>query len=63
MNRGWGEEDDEDGIPDWMKASTYRNGGLPVRNRRSVEEVCADILKKPAIPVILRDPTKDFEHK
>jgi hypothetical protein len=56
MNKGWGEEDDND-LPDWMLAETYRKGKLPI-NRKSVEDIAAEILKKPPIPIILKDPTK-----
>lgn len=57
-NRGWGEEDDDD-LPEWMRADTYRNGGLPKKYTKSVEELAAEILKKPPIPIILKDPTKN----
>jgi hypothetical protein len=59
MSKGWGEEDYDDDLPDWMRADTYRNGGLPKRSNKSVEELAADILKKPPIPIIIKDPTKD----
>jgi hypothetical protein len=59
VTKGWGEEDYDDDLPDWMRADTYRNGGLPKRSSKSVEELAADILKKPPIPIILKDPTKD----
>jgi len=60
MNKGWGEDDydDDGGLPDWMRADTYRNGGLPKRYTKSVEELAAEILKKPPIPIILKDPTE-----
>jgi hypothetical protein len=57
MNKGWG-EDDYDDLPDWMLAKTYQQGG-PKKYGKSVEEVCADILKKPAVPVIIRSPFED----
>jgi hypothetical protein len=57
MPKGWGEEDDND-LPDWMRAETYRNGGLPKNNLKSVEQIAAEILKKPPIPIILKDPTQ-----
>jgi hypothetical protein len=59
MPKGWGEEDYDDDLPDWMRAETYRNGGLPKRHTKSVEELAAEILKKPPIPIILKDPTKN----
>jgi hypothetical protein len=58
MPKGWGEEDYDDDLPDWMRAETYRNGLLPKTNRKSVEQLAAEILKKPSIPIILKDPTK-----
>jgi hypothetical protein len=63
MSKGWGEEDYDDDLPDWMRAETYRNGGLPKIKRKSVEELAAEILKKPPIPVILKDPTKGFDNE
>jgi hypothetical protein len=58
MSKGWGEEDYDEDLPDWMLAKTYRNGGLPKNNFKSVEQIAAEILKKPPIPIILKDPTK-----
>jgi hypothetical protein len=58
MNKGWGEEDYDDDLPDWMLAKTYRNGGLPKTNRKSLEKIAEEVLKKPPIPIILKDPTK-----
>jgi hypothetical protein len=57
MSKGWGEEDYDDELPDWMLAKNYQNGKLPI-NRKSVEQIAAEILKKPPIPIILKDPTK-----
>lgn len=58
MNKGWGEEDYDEDLPDWMLAKNYQNGKLPI-TRKSVEDIAAEILKKPPIPIILKDPTKD----
>jgi hypothetical protein len=57
MSKGWGEEDYDEDLPDWMLAKTYRKGKLPT-NRKSVEELAAEILKKPPVPIIIKDPTK-----
>lgn len=58
MTNGWGEEDYDDDLPDWMRADTYRNGKATKRSAKSVEEFAAEILKKPPLPIILKDPTK-----
>jgi hypothetical protein len=57
MNKGWGEEDYDEDLPDWMLAKNYQNGKLPT-TRKSVEQIAEEILKKPPIPIILKDPTK-----
>jgi hypothetical protein len=54
MNNYWGpQEENEDGIPAWMLADTYRNGNQLRKPVKSLEEACADALKKPAIDVSL----------
>jgi hypothetical protein len=53
MNKNyWGEPDDEP-LPDWMNPETYRNGNQLRKPVKSLEEACADALKKPAIDVSL----------
>jgi hypothetical protein len=50
-NNYWGEPDDDVDMPDWMKASTYQNGGKPKKMSKSLEEAAAEAMKKPAINV------------
>lgn len=51
MPNFWGEPDDDLDMPDWMKASTYQNGGQPKKKfGKSLEEVAAEALKKPPVP-------------
>ena len=60
MNKNiWGEPDDVEPLPDWMLAETYRNGGQPKRIDKTLQEAINEALKKPAVPVILHDPTKE----
>ena len=59
MNKNfWGEPDDIEPLPDWMLAETYRNG-KPKKQGKSLDEAIQEALKKPAVPVILHDPTKN----
>jgi hypothetical protein len=57
MNNFWGEPDEEP-LPNWMNPETYRKGVLPTRSSKSMEEIAAEILKKPPVPILLKDPTK-----
>ena len=60
MNKNfWGEPDDIEPFPEWMLAETYRNGGQPKRKSKSLNEAIIEAMKKPAVPVILQDPTKE----
>ena len=59
MNKNfWGEPDDIEPLPDWMLAETYRNGKSK-KQGKSLDEAIQEALKKPAIPAILHDPTKN----
>lgn len=59
MNKNfWGEPDDIEPLPDWMLAETYRNGA-PKKRGKTLQETIEETLKKPAVPVILHDPTKE----
>jgi len=52
------DEDDFD-MPDWMKASTYQNRGPrgPLKRRgKTVQQIAEETLKKPLIPIILKEP-------
>jgi hypothetical protein len=51
----WGEPDDEP-LPTWMNPKTYNNGNQMKKSRQSLEEVCANALTKPAVPVIIQEP-------
>ena len=62
MNNHWGPPDDDDGLPDWMKASTYQNGGQPKKRGKSLEQIAEEVLKKPPIPVIIREPNIDGDN-
>lgn len=55
----WGEPDDEP-LPGWMDPKTYRKEGnfRGLYERKSLEKVAAETLKKPPVPILLQDPTK-----
>ena len=62
MNNYWGPPDEDVEFPDWMlpdnhpmkmKKQSFRGLHKPMQ---SLEQACADALKKPAIPVILQPP-------
>ena len=55
-NNYWGEPDDDLDMPDWMKASTYQNGGQPKKKSKSLEQIAEEVLKQPPVPVIIREP-------
>jgi hypothetical protein len=55
MNNYWGEPDEEP-LPDWMNPKTYQNGGQPKKRGKSLEQIAEEVLKKPAVPIILREP-------
>ena len=58
MNNFWGEPEDND-LPAWMDPKTYREGGAKFKglHNKSLEQACADALKKPAVPVSIIPPT------
>jgi hypothetical protein len=58
MNNFWGEPDEEP-LPDWMNPKTYNQPKILQRSRQTLEEAAAAALKKPPVPILLKDPTKD----
>lgn len=57
MNNLWGESDDEP-LPAWMDPKTYRNGNQSItESRQTLEEACAKALTKPAVPIIIKEPS------
>jgi len=59
MKNYWGDPDEEP-LPDWMNPETYRHGNeQKARILQSLEEACAEALKKPPIPILLKPPTND----
>lgn len=59
MNNFWGPPDDDYDMPDWMKASSYQNGNQPKRRGKSLEQIAEEVLQKPPVPVIIKEPTLD----
>jgi hypothetical protein len=55
-NNYWGEPDDDMDMPDWMKATTYQNGGKPKKQTKSLEQIAEETLKKPAVPIVIMPP-------
>jgi hypothetical protein len=47
----WGEDDDMEPLPDWMRAETYQKNPNFRKTTKTLEQVAADALKKPHIPV------------
>jgi hypothetical protein len=60
MNNYWGPPDDEEPLPPWMDPKTYREGAkFKGMHNKSLEQACADALKRPAVPIIITPP--DYE--
>ncbi len=55
-NNYWAEPDDDMDMPDWMKASTYQNGGKTKKQTKSLEQIAEETLKKPAVPIVIMPP-------
>jgi hypothetical protein len=53
----WGEPDDIEPLPDWMLAETHRNSQYR-RPSKSLIEVINEALKKPAVPIVIREPNE-----
>jgi hypothetical protein len=53
----WGDEDDMEPLPDWMNPKTYNQPKFK-KSAKSLTECIEDALKKPHIPVDIKDPTK-----
>lgn len=58
MNNFWGESDDEP-LPDWMDPKKIRQKVVFGRTTKTLEEAAAEALKKPPVPILLKDPTKN----
>jgi hypothetical protein len=58
MNNYWGPPDDEVEFPAWMLP---KNSPLKQQATRSIslEEACAQALKKPAIAIVIKTPTEN----
>ena len=52
-------EDDDNPLPDWMRAETYRNPQYKPRPVKSLTESIMECLQKPPVPVIIREPTNE----
>ena len=50
MPNFWGDSDDVEPLPDWMRADTYRNGMPQKKAGKSLEQIAAEALKKPLLP-------------
>ena len=55
MNNHWGPPDDDNDLPDWMKASTYTNP-IPKRKVKSLTEAIEDAAKQPHIKIDITKP-------
>jgi hypothetical protein len=52
-------EDDDNPLPDWMRAETYRNPQYKPRPVKSLTESIMEAMQKPPVPVIIREPTNE----
>ena len=49
-NNWWGPPDeDEESLPEWMRAETYRNGGKPKPRGPSLEDAIKNAMNKPPV--------------
>lgn len=55
MKNYWGEPEDEP-LPDWMNPKTYQNPHVRPRASKSLTEAIQDCLKKPAVPITIKEP-------
>ena len=54
-NNFWGEPDDIEPLPDWMKPGP-RGGFSGRRPGKTLIQVIEEALKKPAIPIVINKP-------
>jgi hypothetical protein len=55
----WGEPDDIEPLPDWMLPDNHpqkRNIKMNRHSSKSLEEIAAEVLKKPPVPIIIKEP-------
>jgi hypothetical protein len=58
MNKNfWGEPDDIEPLPAWMDPKTY-NQPQRKRSSKSLNEAIAEALSKPAVPIIIVEPSE-----
>jgi hypothetical protein len=52
-NNYWGPPDEDDHLPEWMRADTYRDGNKPkVRAGKSLNESIMEAMAKPPVPIV-----------
>lgn len=51
----WGDPDDDEPLPDWMNPKTYNQPKMK-KPSRSLNECIQDALRKPHVPVIIKEP-------
>jgi hypothetical protein len=54
----WGEPDDIEPLPDWMNPETARRYNQIKRRNKSMNESILEALRKPPVPIIIKDPTE-----
>lgn len=61
MSNFWGPPDEDVEFPDWMLPDSHpmkrKNALHKFKTARSLEEAAAEALKKPPVPILLKDPT------
>ena len=52
-------EDDDNPLPEWMRAETYSNPQYKPRPAKSLTESIMEAMKKPSVPIIIQEPTNE----
>jgi len=52
-------EDDDNPLPEWMRAETYSNPQYKPRPIKSLTESIMEAMQKPPVPIIIQEPTNE----
>jgi|APCry1669189034_1035192.scaffolds.fasta_scaffold685566_1 hypothetical protein len=52
-------EDDDNPLPEWMRAETYRNPQYKPRPAKTLQEAIEETLRKPPVPIIIKEPNAE----
>ena len=64
MSNFWGEPDDIEPMPDWMLPDNHpmkrkSMQGFKGLHNKSLEDACAEALRKPPVPILLKPPSEE----